>query len=243
REYFLTRTLSAKTSERKMKLIVLRFLVVALSCASAVLVIANLRTPKVAANERDFSPLFSTLGMPQPAQTPAAEQTVAQEGREKNIKLLGDLPASQLIPVMYYFAVSMGRRCNFCHVNNQGQWDYASDAKLEKNTAREMIRMVLDTNKNFFKGNLEVQCYTCHRGRNNPQSVVTLPLPVPSPPPGGGQGRPAGPLVLAEQELPARSHKARQLRDQLRHRLKNSSASTSPRLAARQTSTKLSREP
>lgn len=175
-----------------MKLIVLRFLVVALSCASAVLVIANLRTPKVAANERDFSPLFSTLGMPQPAQTPAAEQTVAQEGREKNIKLLGDLPASQLIPVMNYFAVSMGRRCNFCHVNNQGQWDYASDAKPEKNTAREMIRMVLDTNKNFFKGNLEVQCYTCHRGRNNPQSVVTLPLPVPSPPPGGGQGRPAG---------------------------------------------------
>lgn len=175
-----------------MKLIVLRFLVVALSCTSAVLVIANLRTPKAAANEKDFAPLYKALGMPQPVQTPAAEQTVAQEGREKNIKLLGDLPASQLIPVMNYFAVSMGRRCNFCHVNNQGQWDYASDAKPEKNTAREMIKMVLVTNKNFFKGNLEVQCYTCHRGRNNPQSVVTLPLPVPSPPPGGGQGRPAG---------------------------------------------------
>jgi hypothetical protein len=133
--------------------------------------------------------------MPQPAQTPATaarEQTVAQEGREKNIKLLGDLPASQLIPVMNYFAVSLGRRCNFCHVNNNGQWDYASDAKPEKNTAREMIKMVLDTNKTFFKGNLEVQCYTCHRGRNNPQSLIPLPLPVPSPPAGGGQGRPAG---------------------------------------------------
>src|ERR1051326_1213347 len=164
-----------------MKLTILRLLVVALSCICAVMLIANLRAPKAATNAKNFAPLYKAIGMPQPAQTPAAaaqEQTIAQEGREKNIKLLGDLPVSQFIPVMNYFAVSMGRRCNYCHVNNQGQWDYASDAKPEKNTAREMIRMVLDTNKNFFKGNLQVQCFTCHRGRNNPQSVPPLPLPT-----------------------------------------------------------------
>jgi hypothetical protein len=180
-----------------MKLTVLRLLVIALSCVCAVVLITNLCAPKAAANGKDFAPLYRVLSMPQPAPTPATatqEQTIAQEGREKNVKLLGDLPVSQFIPVMNYFASSLGRRCNFCHVNNNGQWDYASDAKAEKNTAREMIKMVLETNKTFFKGNVEVQCYTCHRGRNTPQSVLPLPLPVPSPPPGGGQGqaRPAG---------------------------------------------------
>jgi len=178
-----------------MKLHVLRFAVVALACVCAVVVISNLRAQHAAANQNDFLPLYSALGTPQPAQTPAAapqEKTIAQEGREKNVKLLGDMPVSQFIPVMNYFAVSMGRRCNFCHVNNNGQWDYASDAKPEKNTAREMIRMVLDTNKNFFKGNLQVQCYTCHRGRNNPLSVPPLPLPTPVPPPAGAGGGPGG---------------------------------------------------
>ncbi len=180
-----------------MKLTVLRLLIVVLSCVCAVVVVANLRAPKAAVNEKDFAPLFGAIEMPQAAQTPAAtqEQTVAQEGREKNIKLLGDLPASQLIPVMNYFAVSMGRRCNYCHVNNQGQWDYASDAKAEKNTAREMIKLVLGTNKTLSGLKLDpIACYTCHRGRNSPQSGITLPLPVPSPPQGGGQGqgRPAG---------------------------------------------------
>src|SRR5437773_5823520 len=179
-----------------MRLTILRLLVIALSCVCAVVLIANLRAPKAAANGRDFAPLYDALGMPQPAQTPAPaaqEQTIAQEGREKNVKLLGDLPVSQFIPVMNYFAASMGRRCNFCHVNNQGQWDYASDAKTEKNTAREMIKLVLDTNKTLDRLKLDpIACYTCHRGRNSPQSLPPLPLPVPSPPPGNPGGPGAG---------------------------------------------------
>src|SRR5260370_30697847 len=106
------------------------------------------------------------------------------------------MPQSQLIPVMNFFAASMGRRCNFCHVNNNGQWDYAADTKPEKNQAREMIKMVMDVNKTTFKGSVSVSCYTCHRGRNQPQSVPTLPLPQPSPGnpagPGGPGGQPAG---------------------------------------------------
>src|ERR1043165_9721662 len=166
-----------------MKLAILRFVVVALACTGTLMVISSRHTQKVAAEQKDkFAPLYSALGMPQPGQTPAAaqEKTIAQEGREKNVKLLGDLPVSQFIPVMNYFATSLGRRCNFCHEINNDQWDYASDAKPEKNTAREMIKMVLDTNKTFFKGNVEVQCNTCHRGRNTPQSLIALPLPTPA---------------------------------------------------------------
>lgn len=178
-----------------MKLAVLRFVVVALASACVVVVASNLRAQRASANPNKFAPLYSALGMPQPAQTPATnapEKTIAQEGREKNVKLLGDLPVSQFIPVMNYFAASLGRRCNFCHVNTNGQWDYASDAKPEKNTAREMIKLVLDTNKNFFKGNTEVSCYVCHRGRNNPQGIMTLPLPTPAAPPAGAGGGPGG---------------------------------------------------
>src|ERR1043165_1824212 len=172
-----------------MKLAILRFVVVALACTGTLMVISSRHTQKVAAEQKDkFAPLYSALGMPQPGQTPAAaqEKTIAQEGREKNVKLLGDLPVSQFIPLMNYFAASMGRRCNFCHVNNNGQWDYASDDKPEKKTAREMIKLVLDTNKTLAGLKLDpIACYTCHRGRNSPQSTVPLPLAVHSPPPGG----------------------------------------------------------
>lgn len=171
-----------------MKLNILRLLVITLACASAFVVIIKVRA------EHDSSSLTSIP--PKPAQTPAvtaAQQDKPTEQVQKNIKVLTGLPQWQLIPVMNYMAASMGRRCNFCHVNNNGQWDYASDDKQEKNTAREMIKLVLDVNKNTFKGNTEVGCYTCHRGRNNPQGVPTLPLPVPSPQGGNPGGpRPAG---------------------------------------------------
>jgi hypothetical protein len=113
---------------------------------------------------------------------PLQEKTVEQVG--KNIKVLTGMPESQLIPVMNFFAASMGRRCNYCHVNNQGQWDYASDAKPEKTTARDMVKLVMDINKTTGRLQLDpVSCYTCHRGRPSPQSIPALPLPLPSPPP------------------------------------------------------------
>ena len=183
-----------------MKLNILRLVVAALFCASALVVIANVGAQKSLPVRSDFAVLLPSPGIATPAQTPAGtaapqEQTVEQV--EKNIKVLNGMPASQLIPVMNYFAASMGRRCNFCHVNNNGQWDYAADTKPEKNTAREMIKMVFDLHKQTFNGSTDISCYTCHRGRNQPQSVPTLPLPVPSPPPGnpgaGGPGAAAPP--------------------------------------------------
>src|SRR5262249_41646226 len=57
---------------------------------------------------------------------------------------------------------------------------------------REMIKLVLNTNKTLQDLKLDpIACYTCHRGRNSPQTTIPLPLPVPSPP-AGGAGRPAG---------------------------------------------------
>jgi outer membrane lipoprotein-sorting protein len=167
-----------------MKLTFLRLIGIALACLCVVVVVSNRRAPQAATDENEAAVLYSSLGIPIPVQTPAAgtqEKTVAQAGIQKNIKVLGDLPEWQFLSVMIYFAGSMGRDCDVCHVKNNGQWDFPADTKPEKNTAREMIKMVLETNHNFFKGNTEVGCYTCHRGRNNPQGVPTLPLPIVSP--------------------------------------------------------------
>jgi hypothetical protein len=124
------------------------------------------------------------------------EKTVEQV--QKNIKVLTGMPQSQLIPVMNFMAASLGRRCNFCHVNNQGQWDFAADTKPEKNTAREMIKMVLDVHKQNFPGASEISCFTCHRGQEHPVNLPALPLPTPLPRPSATPAAPtAAPTAVA----------------------------------------------
>jgi hypothetical protein len=112
-------------------------------------------------------------------QTATAEKTVEQV--QKNIQVLNGLPQSQLIPVMNYIGSSLGVKCTFCHVNKDGKWDFVSDEKPEKGTAREMIKMVQGINKGNFKGNPAVGCFTCHRGSEHPVRVPQLPIAAPTP--------------------------------------------------------------
>ena len=100
---------------------------------------------------------------PTPA-APAAEPTA--EKAFKNIKVLKDMPASQLMPVMHLMRSALGTRCDFCHVAEGNQ--YELDTKEEKETAREMIRMVFAINKENFDGRTVVTCNTCHRGQAHP---------------------------------------------------------------------------
>ena len=72
------------------------------------------------------------------------------------------------------FEDGLGVACNFCHAadKNTGQLDYASDAKPEKEIAREMMRTTIGINKKYFKVKhpmigtdaLVVTCNTCHNG-------------------------------------------------------------------------------
>jgi len=122
-----------------------------------------------------------------PATLAAGEKTVDQV--HKNIQVLKGVPESQLIPVMNYMGASLGVRCNYCHVNKDGNWDFASDEKGEKKSAREMITMVTGINKTTFKGNPEVSCYTCHRGRTSVAHTLSQPVPTPEPRPAAGQNQ------------------------------------------------------
>ena len=115
----------------------------------------------------------------QSTQTPPAEKTVEQA--RKNIQVLNGLPDSQLVPVMNYMGSSLGVKCTFCHVKNGDKWDFVSDDKPEKGTAREMIKMVQGINKASFKGNPAVGCITCHRGSEHPVRVPQLAVAEPTP--------------------------------------------------------------
>lgn len=103
----------------------------------------------------------------QPAPT---EKTAAQQF--KNIQVLKDVPASQLIPGMRYITDALGVQCNFCHV---GDDNFASDDKRPKQTARQMMTMLFAINNNNFGGRPEVSCFTCHQGHQEPMGAPALP--------------------------------------------------------------------
>ena len=114
----------------------------------------------------------------------------ADEPKYKNLKVLSkNITQKELDSVMHFFSVSMGERCNFCHVwnNDTKKMDFVSDANPNKGVARYMMRMTAKLNKKYFKnvdkesdeqdrGNLQaVTCYTCHHGESFP---LVKPAPV-----------------------------------------------------------------
>ncbi|HEY2092004.1 MAG TPA: c-type cytochrome [Thermoanaerobaculia bacterium] len=104
----------------------------------------------------------------------------AQEPGFKNVQLLKDLSPGQFGDSMDLIRASLGVGCDYCHVvKDNKDVDFASDAKPEKKQAREMIRIVLDTNDKFFNKRPVVTCNTCHRGSTNPVGLVSLPQAMP----------------------------------------------------------------
>jgi hypothetical protein len=90
----------------------------------------------------------------------------------KNIKVLNDLPADQLGPMMNVMAASLGMDCKGCHAANDK--DFEKDGNEHKEAARKMIKMVQDINKSAFEGKNEVTCNTCHNGRERPVAVAAV---------------------------------------------------------------------
>src|SRR5215468_8308965 len=122
-----------------------------------------------------------------------------EQGGSKNIKELKGMPNAQLIPVMSFMSASLGVSCDFCHVSKKGKVDAAAEGKHEKNTARDMIRMVRDINRRSFKGEPQVSCFTCHAGQAVPKSFPGLPLTMIS----ASQKTSAQPTAAAPPEFPS----------------------------------------
>jgi hypothetical protein len=127
---------------------------------------------------------FTALASAQPSATP---QAPAAEWHAKNLQVLPkDISRDQLLPIMKSFSQGLGVRCTHCHVGEEGKplstFDFASDAKKEKVTARKMLVMVHRINEQDFGvkdfKDVKVTCFTCHRGATKP-----LTAPPPAAPP------------------------------------------------------------
>jgi hypothetical protein len=104
------------------------------------------------------------------ASGPGSPQTAVQ--KFKNIQVLKDIPADQLIPAMQFMSTSLGVECEFCHVEH----DRDKDDKKTKQIARKMIAMMITINADNFDGEREVTCYSCHRGAVHPVAVPILTI-------------------------------------------------------------------
>lgn len=127
----------------------------------------------------------------------------------ENLKVLPkNTTKKEMDSIMRHFSMSLGVRCNFCHVRGndaQHNFNFASDSSKNKRMARTMFKMMTKINKKYFKpgdddnNNMnmanvsnripEVSCYSCHHGKEHPENRPPAPS---GPPPGAApSGAPA----------------------------------------------------
>ena len=126
--------------------------------------------------------VFMMIGLPASPGT-NAQQEQWMPPPAMNLKVLpSDMEGRALVATMRSFTRALGVRCQHCHVykgdnpDDLTTFDFASDEKQEKLTARTMLRMVQEINDKHLKdvgehaarGEMKVTCYTCHRGETMP---------------------------------------------------------------------------
>lgn len=109
--------------------------------------------------------LLGALSFAQGGQKP---ETAGQSKKFKNIKVLKEIPADQLIPVMHNWSASLSVKCDFCHVINADHSGFDLDTKPEKNKARAMLLMVNDIKKRERTVEGKATCFMCHHGSPEP---------------------------------------------------------------------------
>ena len=104
--------------------------------------------------------------LPHPA--PPGVKTAGQAF--KNVEVLTDVPADQLMPSMRYITFALGVRCDYCHRQDQ----FESDEKPAKKRARGMMKMMFRIDNAYFSGDRAVTCYTCHHGASKAAGMPVL---------------------------------------------------------------------
>ena len=95
--------------------------------------------------------------------SPPQAQTAGE--RYKSIRILKEIPSTEVIPAMAVIAGSLGVTCSHCH---GAEW--VSDDNPNKQKARQMIEMTRRVDKEFGGQGL-ITCNTCHQGHAVPPSV------------------------------------------------------------------------
>ena len=93
-----------------------------------------------------------------------------------------NISRDDLITTMRRFKQALGVECSHCHAAMPGdpkKLDFRSDAKPQKKSARVMLRMTNRINKDYVahveEAYTRVSCWTCHRGKTQPDVVPSLP--------------------------------------------------------------------
>ena len=116
-------------------------------------------------------------GWSAPRQSAPQEKAPMAEDVFKNVQLLKGIPVDEFMETMGFFSASLGLNCVDCHTaQSEGNWAHFADDTPLKQTARRMISMVADMNRNNFGGARALTCYTCHRGDQRPKVVPSLAL-------------------------------------------------------------------
>jgi hypothetical protein len=108
-----------------------------------------------------------------------------------NLKVLPKtLTGDQVHDIMHGWEAALGTECTTCHAvdptkkmpNGRPALNFASDEKKEKETARLMLKMTMEINKNYTSmvesthdnadAAKKVTCGTCHRGHLDPPAYV-----------------------------------------------------------------------
>ena len=95
-----------------------------------------------------------------------------------------DVPRDTLVAKMRGITAALGIRCNYCHTGGTGQSlegvDFASDEKVEKKKAREMMNIAKRINTELLANlpdrespAVNVECVTCHRGLPIPRTLAS----------------------------------------------------------------------
>jgi len=115
----------------------------------------------LAGNPSNLNAQAPTAAGPAPL-PPTAENMKGKTAEQfyKNVKVLKDIPATEIHPAMEYITLALGVGCGYCH--SVPKFDV--EDKREKHVARSMIAMTMALNETVFNGKREITCYTCHRG-------------------------------------------------------------------------------
>jgi hypothetical protein len=119
-----------------------------------------------------FLGFLAAAGQAAPDPNPQVSDTVF-----KNVKVLKGIPVDEFMDTMGMFASSLGYDCSSCHSPEirTNRDAFAIETPLVQR-ARGMITMVNTINRNYFRGEPRVSCFTCHRGNYSPEIIPSLAL-------------------------------------------------------------------
>jgi hypothetical protein len=111
----------------------------------------------------------------------------------KNLKVMGDVTGDRFLASMQGMGANLGEKCGLCH--EMGKFDL--DTKPAKERARDMLHLSFEVNRDYFRGHARVSCYTCHRGKAEPEKFDLAKLTIVQP------DKPLPVLSEADQKKPA----------------------------------------